>query len=98
MQCEYVHLNHKEEKTRLLSWLQRFGDRFEMGFIVTDPFIDNAVVFVNNKFTNMTVSVMAEGIEHKKQIMVLRSFGCEIGQGFYFHKPMPLREINKLQQ
>lgn len=42
------------EKSTLLKWLQRFGGRFEMGFIVTDPSIDNKIVFVNNKFAEMT--------------------------------------------
>jgi len=48
------HPINKEENSTLLSWLQRFGGRFEMGFIVTDPLINDAVVFVNNKFTKMT--------------------------------------------
>lgn len=46
--------HEKAEKSTLLSWLQRFGGRFEMGFIVTDPTIKDAVVFVNTKFTKMT--------------------------------------------
>ena len=42
------------EKSTLLTRLKRFGSRFEMGFIVTDPSIDSTIVFVNNKFVQMT--------------------------------------------
>lgn len=47
---------------------------------------------------NLKLSVVAEGIEKECQIETLRSFGCTIGQGFYFYKPMPLHEINELLQ
>jgi EAL domain-containing protein (putative c-di-GMP-specific phosphodiesterase class I) len=32
--------------------------------------------------------VTAEGIEGSAQLASLRSMGCELGQGFYFAKPM----------
>jgi diguanylate cyclase (GGDEF)-like protein/PAS domain S-box-containing protein len=35
------------------------------------------------------VDVVAEGIEYSDQCTVLRELGCELGQGFYFAKPMP---------
>jgi EAL domain-containing protein (putative c-di-GMP-specific phosphodiesterase class I) len=35
---------------------------------------------------------LAEGIEHPSQLTHLRSLGCELGQGFLFGGPMPLRE------
>lgn len=47
---------------------------------------------------NLNMTVVAEGIEKEEQIEILRSFGCTIGQGFYFYKPMPLHEINDLLQ
>jgi EAL domain-containing protein (putative c-di-GMP-specific phosphodiesterase class I) len=34
------------------------------------------------------LEVVAEGIEHPEQWSTLRSLGCELGQGFYFAKPM----------
>ena len=44
-----------EEKRTLINWLQRFGSRFQTGFIVTDPAgEDDPVVFVNEAFTNIT--------------------------------------------
>lgn len=47
---------------------------------------------------NLNLTVVAEGIEKEEQIETLRSFGCRIGQGYYFYKPMPLHEINDLLQ
>lgn len=36
---------------------------------------------------------LAEGIEHPSQLAHLRSLGCELGQGYLFGRPMPLREF-----
>jgi len=44
-----------QEKLALIKWLQRFGSRFQTGFIVTDPDAgDDPVVFVNEAFTDIT--------------------------------------------
>src|SRR5690554_126607 len=42
------------ERKGLLNWLQRFGSRFETGFIVTDPTNNDAILFVNQTFTDIT--------------------------------------------
>ncbi|BCL62856.1 two-component system response regulator [Desulfomarina profundi] len=38
-------------------------------------------------------SVIAEGVENREQLLVLRGIGCEIVQGFYFSKPLFPEEI-----
>lgn len=43
----------------------------------------------------LNISVVAEGIETKEQASFLLSIGCSIGQGFYFHKPMPISEFEE---
>ena len=40
--------------------------------------------------------VTAEGVETKEQADFLKSIGCEYVQGFYFAKPMPIEEYEKL--
>ncbi|WP_457575185.1 EAL domain-containing protein [Desulfomarina sp.] len=38
-------------------------------------------------------TVIAEGVENKEQLLVLRGIGCEIVQGFYFSEPLFPEEI-----
>ena len=45
---------------------------------------------------NLKMHAVAEGIETLDQYNFLKSIGCLIGQGFYFHKPMPLDDVEKL--
>jgi EAL domain-containing protein (putative c-di-GMP-specific phosphodiesterase class I) len=42
--------------------------------------------------------VTAEGIEGAEQLASLRSMGCELGQGFYFAKPMDAGDIRNTFQ
>lgn len=45
---------------------------------------------------NLNLRTVAEGIEEERHIEILRNLGCQMGQGFYYYKPMPLREIERL--
>ncbi|MDQ8734341.1 EAL domain-containing protein [Paenibacillus sp. LHD-38] len=40
--------------------------------------------------------VVAEGVETLEQCEQLKGLGCDKAQGFYYHKPIPLAELNKL--
>ncbi len=42
---------------------------------------------------NLEMKVVAEGIETKKDHDWLISQGCDYGQGYYYAKPMPIREV-----
>ena len=39
---------------------------------------------------------MAEGIERADQLEKLLALRCELGQGFYFAKPLPLDAVDEL--
>jgi EAL domain-containing protein (putative c-di-GMP-specific phosphodiesterase class I) len=41
--------------------------------------------------------LVVEGIETEEELQLLAEMGCEIGQGYLFCKPQPLRELIKLQ-
>ncbi|MBS0254757.1 MAG: EAL domain-containing protein [Proteobacteria bacterium] len=37
--------------------------------------------------------VVAEGVEDLRTMQLLRKFGCDIGQGYYLGRPMPIRDV-----
>lgn len=37
---------------------------------------------------NLGLKVVAEGVENKEQVAMLKKLGCDIGQGYYFSRPM----------
>lgn len=46
----------------------------------------------------LELPVIAEGVETKEQADMLLDFGCEIMQGYYFSKPVPAEEYEKMLQ
>ena len=44
----------------------------------------------------LNMQVVAEGIEQKHQVEFLAEQGCDMIQGFYFAKPMPVEEFEKV--
>ena len=44
-------------------------------------------------------TVVAEGIEEKFQVDLLRQYDCDMIQGYYFSKPLPAEEFaNKMRK
>ncbi|GMA14320.1 bifunctional diguanylate cyclase/phosphodiesterase (plasmid) [Deinococcus metallilatus] len=41
----------------------------------------------------LDLEVVAEGIETHAQLAMVRALGCQLGQGFYFARPMPPHEL-----
>ena len=60
----------------------------EKGKIVVNHTIDMA--------KDLRLQVIAEGVETKEHVDFLKNSRCDVAQGFYFAKPMPLDEFNKL--
>ena len=44
----------------------------------------------------LNLPVIAEGVERREQVDFLHSVGCEYVQGFYFARPMPVSDYEKL--
>ena len=40
--------------------------------------------------------VIAEGVETAAHLTILRSLGCEYGQGYFFAKPLPVADVASL--
>jgi len=45
---------------------------------------------------NLNLKVLAEGVEKKEQLELLKKFGCDYFQGNFFSRPLPSEEIEKL--
>jgi EAL domain-containing protein (putative c-di-GMP-specific phosphodiesterase class I) len=44
----------------------------------------------------MGLKVLAEGVETEEQVLFLKARNCDKSQGFYFGRPMPAEELEKL--
>lgn len=55
---------------------------------------DKAMVkSIINMGKNLGLLVLAEGVEDKDQVKLLKDAGCDIFQGYYFSKPLALEEL-----
>jgi EAL domain-containing protein (putative c-di-GMP-specific phosphodiesterase class I) len=45
---------------------------------------------------SLQLVTVAEGVEDSAQFLALRRMGCDVGQGFYFGRPMEGRDIERL--
>jgi len=45
---------------------------------------------------NLGMDVVAEGVETKEQLALLRKLGCENGQGYFFSRPVSVGGAEKL--
>ena len=46
----------------------------------------------------LDMKIVAEGIEKKEQVEFLAEQGCDMIQGFYFAKPMPVDQFNQIMK
>jgi len=44
----------------------------------------------------LNLQVIAEGVETAEQLAFLRSHKCDMGQGYFFSKPIPAAAITQL--
>lgn len=45
---------------------------------------------------NLDMAVLCEGAETKAQAELLREMGCDYIQGYYFYRPLPLKEAERV--
>lgn len=43
----------------------------------------------------MGIDSIAEGVEEKEQLDILKSFGCTYAQGYFFNKPLPIKDFER---
>jgi diguanylate cyclase (GGDEF)-like protein len=82
-----------------LSYLQHFPldilkvDRSFVEGLGVSPEGEAIVSAVINLAHALGLRVVAEGVETTRQLEVLRSFGCDLAQGYLFSRPLPASEI-----
>lgn len=55
--------------------------------------ISNTIILLAKQFN---ILVTAEGVESREQLDILENLGCDKAQGYYFSKPIPEKEFEKL--
>jgi len=45
---------------------------------------------------NLGMNIVVEGVENKEMVKLLNEYGCDFIQGYYFSKPLPVFEFQKL--
>ncbi len=80
-----------------LSYLQRFplyALKIDQSFVHDEnaTAIIEVIIALGKK---LGLKVVAEGVETSSQLASLKEKGCEIYQGYYFGKPIPLREFGE---
>ena len=87
-----------------LSYLKRFpidALKIDQAFVrglLDDPGDQAIVLAVVTLARTLGLQVIAEGVESAEQMSLLNEFGCDIGQGYYFSKPLPADDMFDLLQ
>jgi len=85
-----------------LATLQRFPldtikiDRSFIHGIASDPENTGLADAVIAMGKNLSLTVVAQGVETGEQAEFLRAHACDELQGFYFNRPLPLEEFTRL--
>jgi len=68
-------------------------DRSFIKDITRDPNDAQLVETIILMARNLGIAVVAEGVENHEQLKLLQEYGCNLIQGYYFSKPLPLEEL-----
>jgi len=73
--------------------------KLDMGFLHRSDSNANDAVILNSVIRmahGLNIPVIAEGVETVEQAEMLKTMGCRLMQGYFFAKPMPMRDFYKL--
>jgi diguanylate cyclase (GGDEF)-like protein len=74
--------------------------KIDRGFLAEDMLKNERAYKVLEHVISLAVSLniktVCEGLETEGQVEILRDLGCDMAQGYYFAKPMPLDEYERL--
>ncbi len=84
-----------------LSYIQRFevnSIKIDMSFIrnIVDNSADQTIVkAITMMATGLDLYTVAEGVETKEQLELIKGLGVDVGQGYYWDKPLSAYEITQ---
>lgn len=74
--------------------------KLDAQFLRTDKSDEEKSIQILESVTNMTktlgLPIIVEGVESREQMEFLQNIGCSYMQGYYFYKPMPADDFEKL--
>lgn len=73
--------------------------KIDIKFLPIDKKEDKAEIVLSaviNMGRSLGLDIIAEGVETKEQLEMLKSLGCKCVQGYYFYKPMPYLDFQKV--
>lgn len=73
--------------------------KLDMGFLKSSDYSakgGNILTAILKMAESLKMQTIAEGVETKEQVEFLKSIGCKYVQGFYYSKPLPVDEFEKL--
>ena len=71
-------------------------DKSLVDYILTNEEDQRIVKAMIELAHNLGMQIVVEGIENKKMVEMIASYGCDYMQGYYFAKPLPVFEFQKL--
>jgi len=71
-------------------------DKSLVDYILTNEEDQRIVRAIIELAHTMGMKIVVEGIENRKMVDMIASFGCDYMQGYYFSKPLPVFEFQKL--
>jgi EAL domain-containing protein (putative c-di-GMP-specific phosphodiesterase class I) len=85
-----------------LAYLQRFNvdklkiDRSFVKDLLIDPQGEAITSAIISMAKSLDLQILAEGVENQQQLALLKEKGCEVYQGFYFSKPIAVKDFEAL--
>lgn len=73
--------------------------KLDMGFLKSSDYSakgGNILTAILKMAKSLKMQTIAEGVETKEQVEFLKGIGCKYVQGFYYSKPLPVGEFEKL--
>jgi EAL domain-containing protein (putative c-di-GMP-specific phosphodiesterase class I) len=73
-------------------------DKSFIDHVVTSPESGRLVQMILHLAKDLGLRTVAEGVEDQNQLETLQKMGCQLIQGYYFSRPIPVQELQTLLQ